>query len=258
MITAGIDAGTENIKALILNNDKILSYSIVPLGSDAILPVAERALSDVVLHAKISIKDIGNIASTGINNDYLTFCHDNVTESSACARGASFLIPDVDTVIDIGAEHCLVVKCLNGRPVRTAQNARCAAGTGRFLKIASCPLGIDVNQLGELALQSKEDIEIENTCSVFAESEIISLIHQGYHTEDIAKAIFKGLANRIYTLIVKVGYKKNLVVVGGFAKNIGLIRTFEEKFGCNILIPQEPTIVGALGAALIARDMKMR
>jgi predicted CoA-substrate-specific enzyme activase len=257
MITAGIDAGAENIKTLILNNDRILSYSIVSLGSEAILPVAQRALSEAALHAKISVEEIDNIVSTGVNNDYLTFCHENVTESNACAKGASFIIPEVDTVVDIGAEHCLAVKCLRGRPVRTAKNDRCAAGTGRFLKIASCPLGMDVNELGELSLQSKEDIEIENTCSVFAESEIISLVHQGYRPEDVAKAIFKGMANRIYTLIVKVGYEKNLVVVGGFAKNVGLVKALEEKSNCNILIPREPIIIGALGAALSAREKEM-
>ncbi|MDD5312682.1 MAG: acyl-CoA dehydratase activase, partial [Dehalococcoidia bacterium] len=164
---------------------------------------------------------------------------------------------ETDTVVDIGADKCLVVKCQHGRPFKTARNDRCAAGTSRFLRIAAKPLGVDVREMGRLALRSQMEIEIDSVCAVFAESEIISLIHQKKHPEDIARAVFKGLASRIYTLLVKVGFEKSLVMVGGVARNEGLVRALEEKAGCSIMIPEEPMIAGALGAALIACEKGM-
>ena len=256
MITAGIDSGAENTKAVILGEDKVLAYSIIPQGTVSSLPVAQRALAEATERARISPGEINYVISTGSGSEHIAFAHEQATESSCCARGTTWLLPDTDTVIDIGADKCLVVKCQRGKPFKTARNDRCAAGSGRFLKIAAKPLGIEVEEMGELSLQSRVAIGIESTCAVFAESEIISLIHQRYRTEDIARAVFKGLASRIYTLVVKVGFAKNLVMVGGIARNPGMVKAMEEQAGCHILIPQEPIIVGALGAALIAREKK--
>jgi predicted CoA-substrate-specific enzyme activase len=163
-------------------------------------------------------------------------------------------LPSADTVIDMGADKCLVVKCRDGKPLNTVRNDRCASGTGRFLKVAAKPLGVDVEEMGRLSLDSHKDVEINNTCAVFAESEIISLIHLKQHPEDIARAVFRGLARRVYTMIIKVDFKKDLVMVGGIAKNVGMVKAMEEQAGCHILIPEDPIIVGALGAALIASE----
>ena len=256
MITAGIDAGAENTKVVILGESEILAYSIVPQGIAPALPVAQKALTEAAERASISPDGIQYVVSTGIGSEYVSFAHEQATESSCCARGVTWWFPHTDTAIDIGADKCLVVKCQHGKPFRTARNDRCAAGTGRFLKIAAKPLGMEVEEMGNLSLQSRSDIGIESTCAVFAESEIISLIHQGYRPEDIAKAVFKGLASRIYTLVLKVGFDKNLVMVGGIAKNIGMVKAMEEQVGCDILVPEEPIISGALGAALIASENK--
>jgi len=114
-----------------------------------------------------------------------------------------------------------------------------------------------LDEMGKLAIQSREDIGIESICAVFAESEIISLIHKRCRPEDIARAVFSALANRIYTLIIKVGFERNLAMVGGIANNRGLVKAIEEKTGCTVFVPHEPIIVGAIGAALIACDKKM-
>lgn len=257
MITAGIDAGAENTKALIFKDEKVVAYSLIPQGLDVALLVAERALSEAAKIAKISLSNIDYLVSTGVSGEQLPFCQEYASESAACARGVSWLIPQVDTAIDIGADKCLVVKCQHGRPFRTARNDRCAAGTSRFLRIAAKPLGVDVEQMGRLALRSQVEIEIDSVCAVFAESEIISLIHQKQRPEDIARAVFRGLASRIYTLLIKVGFEKNLVIVGGIAHNVGFIRALEEKVGSKILIPANPMMTGALGAALIAHEKGM-
>jgi len=257
VITAGIDVGAENTKALIFGADRILAYSILPQGLQTALPVAEKALAEAAANAGIKVSEIDYLVATGIGSEQVTFCHEYASESAASARGASWLMPETDTAVDIGADKCLVIKCQRGRPFRTARNDRCAAGTSRFLRIAAKPLGINVEEMGRLALRSQEEIEIDSVCAVFAESEIISLIHQKKRPEDIARAVFRGLASRIYTLVVKVGFEKNLVMVGGVAKNVGLVRALEEKTGCRIMIPEEPMIAGALGAALIACEKFM-
>lgn len=257
MITAGIDAGAENTKAVIVCDDKLVAYSVVRQGMDASLPVARKVLNEAAGRAGISPGQIEYLISTGVSGESITFSREQATESASCARGISWLRPETDTVVDIGADKCLVVKCQRGRPFRTTRNDRCAAGAGRFLEIAARPLGISVDEMGNLALQSNEDIGIESICAVFAESEIISLIHKRCRSEDIARAVFSALANRIYTLIMKVGFERNLAMVGGVANNRGLVKAIEEKTGCTVFVPPEPIIVGALGAALIACDKKM-
>ncbi len=254
MITAGIDAGAENMKVVVLEDDRILSHSIVPQGREAVPSAARRAFTEAAEKAGIIPAQMEYIVATGIGSEYISFAHEKATESSCCARGVSRLLTSTSTVIDMGADKCLVVRCLNGRPLNTVRNDRCAAGTGRFLEVAAKPLRMDVKEMGRVSLDSQKDVEINNTCAVFAESEIISLIHLKHRPEDIAKAVFRGLARRVYTLIIKVDFKQDLAMVGGVAKNVGMVKAMEEQAGCHILVPEEPIIVGALGAALIASE----
>ncbi len=254
MLTAGVDVGAENTKAVILEAGTILSYFVIQQSSETVQSVAQRALKEAMEKAGISSDDIEYLVATGDGSDRISFAHEQATEASCSARGASWLLPSTDTVIDMGAETCLVVKCQQGRPFNTVRNDRCASGTGRFLKMAAKPLGIDIEEMGRLSLQANEDLNISNMCAVFAESEIISLVHLKHRPEDIAKAVFKGLARRIYTMLIRVGFEKDLVMIGGVAKNIGMVKAMEEEAGCDILIPEEPMIVGALGAALIASE----
>jgi predicted CoA-substrate-specific enzyme activase len=257
VITAGIDVGAENTKAVIVIDNKVLGYSVIRQGMDAILLIAESALSEAAGRAGITTEQIEYLISTGTGSEYVWFSNEQATEAASCARAAEWLRADTDTVIDIGADKCLVVKCQRGKPFRTARNDRCAAGAGRFLEIAAKPLGIDVDELGKLSLQSNQDVGIESICAVFAESEIISLVHKRARAEDIAKAVFKALSNRIYTLVLKVGFERNLAMVGGIANNMGMVKALEEKTGYTIFVPQQPIIAGAIGAALIAFDRKM-
>lgn len=254
MITAGVDAGAENTKVVILADDRIRSHSIVPQGLEGVVPVSQRAMQEAANRAGMKVDEITNIVSTGIGREYISFARSQATESSCCARGGSWLWPSTDTLIDLGANKCLVVKCQNGRPLNSVRNDRCASGTGRFLKVAAKPLGMDVEEMGRASLQSRVEVEISNTCAVFAESEIISLIHLKHRPEDIAKAVFRGLAQRTYTMILKVGFKRDLLMVGGIAGNIGMVKAMEELAGCPVIVPENPILAGALGAALIAAE----
>jgi predicted CoA-substrate-specific enzyme activase len=256
MISAGVDAGAENIKVAIVEDGRVLSYAVVPLGREAVPAAADAAFREAIEKARISVPQIEYTVATGIGSDYISFAHEKVSEASCCARGVTRLLPSTDTAVDMGADKCLVVRCRDGKLLNTARNDRCASGTGRFLKVAAKPLGIDVEEMGKLSLTSQNRVEINNTCAVFAESEIISLIHLKNRPEDIAKGAFRGLARRVYTLLIKVGFKQDLVMIGGVAKNVGMVKAMEEQAGCPILVPDEPIIVGALGGALLAAQRK--
>ena len=254
MIAVGIDAGVENIKIVILESGRRLSHAIFAQGHETTESATQKALQEATDRARISNDDIKFIVATGDGSGCLSFVDEQATEASCCCRGAARMHLPSDTIIDMGAETCLVVKCQDGKPFNTIRNDRCASGTGRFLKMAAKPLGIDVDEMGRLSLQSHEDLKVNSTCAVFAESEIISLIHLKHRTEDISRAVFRGLARRVYTMIVKVGFNKDLVMIGGFARNAGMVRVIAEVAGCEIFTPEEPLIVGALGAALIAEE----
>lgn len=258
MVTAGVDAGAENTKVVILGNERILSYAILPQGCESLLPVSRRAMEEALARAGLRLEEIRNIVATGIGSEYIPFARSQATESSCCARGTHWLWPATDTLIDMGANKCLVVKCPQGKPLNTVRNDRCASGTGRFLKVAAKPLGMDVEEMGQRSLQSRREIEISSTCAVFAESEIISLIHLKHRPEDIAKAVFRGLAQRIYTMLVKVGFQRDLVMVGGLAGNSGMVRAMEELAESPVIVPENPILAGALGAALMAADRAPR
>ncbi len=254
MISGGIDAGVENIKAVIVEDGQVLSHSVVPVGTQAVLAAGEAAFGEAVEKAGISASRVEYIIATGVSSESIPFAQDKASEASCCARGVTHLRPTTDTAIDMGADKCLVVRCRGGRLLNTARNDRCASGTGRFLKVAAKPLGMGVEEMGQLSLTSQNSVEINNTCAVFAESEIISLIHLKNRPEDIAKGVFRGLARRVYTLLIKVGFQNELVMVGGVAKNAGMVKAMEEQAGRSIWVPPAPILVGALGAALIAAD----
>lgn len=257
MITAGIDAGTENMKVVILGDHRILAHSVISQGREPVHSVAQQALKEAAEKAGVALGEISYIVATGKGSEYISsLAQEKASESSCCARGASWLLPSTDTAIDMGADKCLVVKCRGGNLLKTVRNDQCASGTGRFLQVVAKPLGIDPEEMGRLSLRSQKTVEINNTCAVFAESEIISLIHQQHRPEDIAKAVFQGLVRRIYTLIIKVDFKQDLVLAGGVAKNVGMVKAMEDQAGCPVLVPEEPMIIGALGGALIAMERK--
>lgn len=254
MITGGIDAGGEYLKVVLLDDNKILSCSSLPYGRESVLATAQAGLNDAIDKAGIPQSVIEYIAATGSNRGEVSSTQGNFAEPSCCARGANWLAPSTRTVIDLGCDKCTVLKCDSGGVLRIARNDRCAAGTGRYLKMISRLLQVTEEEAGQLSLQSREAINIEATCTVFVESEIISLIHQGRAPEDILRGVFRGLAHRIYPLLLKVAFEREVTLVGGMARNVGIIKALEEQIGYSLVIPEEPIIVGALGAAIMARE----
>ena len=255
---AGIDLGSLCTKVVILDIDKkIKSYTILRSGA-VYKGVAETALNEALSKAGLEFKDLHYIVSTGYGRTRVPFAQKEVTEISCHARGANYFCPEVRTVIDIGGQDSKVIHVDDqGRPVRFVMNDKCAAGTGRFLEVMAGALGVDLDEMSELSFQAQELIEVSSMCTVFAESEVISLFAGGYKKQEIAAAVYRSIARRITGLVGQLGIKEKVAMTGGVAKSKGMVRALAEKLGITLIISEEPQITGALGAALIAYDKEV-
>jgi predicted CoA-substrate-specific enzyme activase len=255
-VTAGVDIGSTASKALLMREGEVLSMAI---GPSTVNPAktAETVFQDVCEKAGVKGDGIDCIIGTGYGRAKVSFADDNVSEVSCHATGAHFLLPEAQTVVDIGGQDCKAIALEpNGTLKNFAMNEKCAAGTGRFLEMMAKVLGVEVEDLGELDSQSDTPISISNVCSVFAESEVINLVNDGAHIPDIVRGLHDSLTNRIAVLVNRVGLREAAVITGGVAKNRGVVRALTEKFGVEITpVPEsvDPQIIGALGAALQAR-----
>lgn len=255
MYVMGIDSGSTSTNAVIMDGDrKIVASAVVRTGAKS-GESAQRILDEVLSEAGLKREDISWIVSTGYGRVSIPFADENVTEISCHGRGAHYFNPAVRTILDIGGQDSKAI-LLNekGEVADFVMNDKCAAGTGRFLEMIARSLEVDVDELGSIALQSKEDIEITSMCSVFAESEVISLIANNREKTDIANGICRAVANKSYSLLKRVGLEAEFMMTGGVAKNAGVVRAVEEKLGTKLYICPEPEIVGAAGAALYALD----
>ncbi|MBI4287373.1 MAG: CoA activase [Chloroflexi bacterium] len=252
MITAGVDVGAETVKVVILKDGEVLASSIVKAGLDR-QKSAEEAMGNALNAAKISKSNIQKITATGIGRKEISWATDMVTEIAAAAKGANKLFPSARTVIDIGAEESRGVKVnADGKVIDFAKNEKCAAGVGSFVESMSRAIETTVEQMGPLSLKSDKIIPMNVTCVVFAESEVVSLIHAKQTKEDIARAIHEAIATRTTSMVRRVGIEKDIALIGGVANNPGVIERLTQHLGTAPLVPKDPQLVGALGAALLA------
>lgn len=256
-IVAGIDVGSLTTKVLLMDSaekDRILSYCIVRSGV-GFRTAAEGAVDEALKSAGLRLDDIRHAVSTGYGREIVALSNSRVTEITCHGRGAKHLFPNVRTVIDIGGQDSKVISLDDrGGVANFTMNDKCAAGTGRFLEVMASALGVEIDKLGELSAQSKQQVKVSSMCTVFAESEVISLLSKECSKADITAAIHEAIARRITGMVSQVGLKEVVVMVGGVAKNTGVVRSLERMLGTTFLIPQEPQINGALGAALIAAE----
>jgi benzoyl-CoA reductase subunit D len=255
MITAGIDVGAKTIKVVVLDNGEPLAKRMVLAGLDthaALDEVFGAALEDA---GGVAVEDIACIMGTGTGRSEVTIAHDHVTEVSAAAKGAWSLFPSARTVIDVGAEEGRAVRCNEaGRIEDFAVNEKCAAGAGTFTEAMARALEVDLEELGQMSLRSTQAVPMNAQCTVFAESEVVSLVHAKTPKEDISRAVHDAMASRITSMVRKVGFVKDVVLIGGMARNVGFVNSIQRGLETDCLIPDEPEYVGALGAALIAAD----
>ena len=251
----GIDSGSTSTNAVIMDGERrIEAYAVVRTGAKS-GDSAERVLEEVLRKASLTREEIDLIVSTGYGRVSIPFADRNVTEISCHGKGAHYFNPSVRTVLDIGGQDSKAIR-LNesGDVVDFVMNDKCAAGTGKFLEMMARTLEIDIEELGQESLRWKEDIDISSMCSVFAESEVISLIANNREKCDIAHGIHKSVANRSVSLMRRVGLEPGYMMTGGVAKNPGAVREIEEKLGEKLFICEEPEIVGAAGAALFGLE----
>jgi predicted CoA-substrate-specific enzyme activase len=254
IITAGLDAGMDRTKALILKDGEKPIWNILPGGTDSAAEVARKALNALADKAGIGLSDIQHITATGTGRSYITFADLEAPEFQCLAKGIHEVLPSTRILLDLGARKSLAVKCAAGRTLKVASSSKCASGTGTYLEMVSSILGIDVDEMTPLALQSDKDVTIQSTCAVFAESEIISLVHDGHKPEDIVWGVFRGMSGRIYPQLLELGLEQDIAVVGGVARSKAMISALEAMVGFALKVPENPEIVGALGAALLGRD----
>jgi len=251
MLTAGIDMGSKYTKVVILQDDeKVLSQSIIDTGFDQ-KASAEEALEDAVKKAKVNRDDLRYIISTGIGKKVAPFISKNITEIAAATKGGFFLFPSARVIVDVGAEDGRTARIdANGIIKDFAINEKCAAGAGTFVVAMARALEVSIDKFAQLSLESTTEIPINAQCVIFAESEVVSLIHAKASTPDISRAIHNAMADRISSMTRRVGIEKDVILIGGVARNIGFVDSLNRNLGIEVTIPENPDYVSAIGAAL--------
>lgn len=251
-VVAGIDVGSLSAEAVLLKDGRVVTFSIIPTGADS-RKAAEKALTAAMESAGLQFDDLAVIVATGYGRISIPFAHKRITEITCHGRGAFYLDPAVRTVIDIGGQDSKVIR-LNqqGKVLDFAMNDKCAAGTGRFLEVMATALEVELENLAALSDQAVRAISISSTCTVFAETEVVSLLAGGADRAEIARGLHESIAARTSSLVYRVGLDEAVMMTGGVAKNSAVVKALEEKLQLRIIVPPEPQIAGALGAALLA------
>jgi len=255
MIVAGCDVGSLTAEAVIMENDTIIGSEII-----RVRPKAEQSAKDVMdkllSRIHLSYDDIHFTVATGYGRENISFANDNVSEISCHGKGAHFLVPSIKTVIDVGGQDCKAIRVnSDGALEDFVMNDKCAAGTGRSLELNAESLGVDVSELGPLCLEATNAVTITNQCSIFTEMEIMHLLMEDKSVANIAAGINEAMARRVKMLVGKVGVKKDIGITGGVSKNIGVVKYLENMLETGFVeFPEDPQIIGALGAALFAQE----
>lgn len=249
MIVAGIDVGGKNVHIVIKKDGQILGKVTGPTGIKKAEAV-EQLYNEVLKKAGLTRKDIERVVATGSAAKRVAFANGFIPDAAADARGVNKLIPSARTVIDVGAEEGRAIKVSpEGKVLDFAINEKCAAGTGTFVEAMSRALEISVDEMSKITLQSTQTLSTNAQCAVFGESEVVSLIHQKTPKPDIARALMNAIAGRIASVARIVGLDKDVVMVGGMARNAGFVDSLKKNIEMDVKVPEDPDYMGALGAA---------
>jgi len=251
----GIDVGSSTTKAVILDSQgKVAGCGIVQTEANS-TEAAESALERALFEANLERGMIRSCVATGYGRISVPFADKQITEITCHGLGAYHLYPDTGTVIDLGGQDSKVIRVgSEGRVMDFNMNDKCAAGTGRFLEVMAAKLRIPLDELGDLSLRAEHEIQISSVCTVFAESEVVSFVAQNHPKEEIIRGLHRAIVNRMWSLIKSIGIHGGVTMSGGVAKNKGVVLMLEERLGQGVNVYREPQIVGALGAALLARN----
>ena len=272
MLTMGIDIGSRSSKCVILDDGKLLTYGSIETGPNIVKTA--QAVVDAAVQRRTSlwgeyrmplpdvkvdhlkIEDMAYIVSTGYGRAVVPFAHKSITEISCHCRGAQWFVKGVSTVLDVGGQDSKGIKVgPKGDVADFVMNDKCAGGTGRFMEIVAEALHVPLSEIGPLSLKSKKDLPFSTTCAAFGRGAAVTMMKEGERKEDILAGLHEAVAKRVLSLVKRVGVADKFVITGGIGRNVGLVSRIEERLdGLKITLPQEPMIVGAVGAALFASD----
>jgi benzoyl-CoA reductase subunit D len=252
MIAVGIDVGTQTVKAVILKDGSIVSRGKAFSGFDH-TKAAEQAVDEALKDAKLSLSDLNHVTATGSGMDLAPYSNSTISMMGADAQAGVYLFSNARTIIDVGAEEARAVKCdEKGIMVDFVVNERCAAGAGTFIEAMARALEVKMEEMGPLSLKAERASSINASCVIFGESDVVTLIHRQESKPEIARAVFDAMADRISSMVYRLGVNPDVVLVGGVAQDVGFVASLKRKLGIDILIPENPEFAGALGAALVA------
>jgi predicted CoA-substrate-specific enzyme activase len=255
---AGVDIGSTMTKVVLIDKSSNLLSAIKGLTGPEYRQLANEVMRQALEQASLQIDDIFYIVATGYGRFNVPFADRQITELSCHARGVSSLFPNARTAIDIGGQDAKCMRIDNARLVSFVMNDKCAAGTGRFLEVTATTLGIKLEDMGDISLKATRQIQISNLCTIFAQQEVVALLSRGEKLENILAGLHDALASRVAALIRRLGIEPDLVLTGGVAKNIGMVEAMKQNLGCEIFVPEEPLLTGALGAAILAKETYMK
>lgn len=254
MISMGIDCGAKTVKVVVLKDGVLIGKSIALAGIDTAGAV-KTAYQGALTEAGLKWRDIEKTIVTGVGKEEVDIEDETVTEVKAAATGGSSMFPSARIVIDVGAEEGRAVRVNDkGRVMDFAINEKCAAGAGTFTESMARALEIPLEEMGPLSLKSTQSVPMNAQCAVFAESELVTLIHNKTPKPDMARAIHDAIADRIVSMVRRVGIEEDIILIGGMAKNIGFVTSLNRELDVEVKIPEEPEFVGAIGAAMTAMD----
>jgi (R)-2-hydroxyacyl-CoA dehydratese activating ATPase len=254
MYTLGIDVGSITTKAALMRDKTLLATRVIFTGYSA-EGAGNRVMQEILDEQDLPESGIACTISTGYGRKSVKAAQKAVTEIMCHAAGAYYLQPHIRTVIDIGGQDSkIIVMDDSGKIKNFAMNDKCAAGTGRFLEVMARALEVDLDMFGNLSLQAEAPAKISSLCTVFAESEVISLIARGETRENIIAGIHESIATRVSAMVNRVGLKEPVMMTGGVAKNMGVVRAMEDKMGCAVMVSPDAQVAGAIGAACLASD----
>jgi predicted CoA-substrate-specific enzyme activase len=251
---AGIDVGSTMTKVVILNKEIIASI-IGPTGPEQ-RRLANKVMEEALKETHLSFQAITYIISTGYGRINVPFADKQFTEITCHAKGIVYLFPKAKTVIDIGGQDIKAIKIdATGKTMDFVMNDKCAAGSGRFIEVIADTIGVPLDKVGELSLQSKNPAKISNLCTIWAQQEVVASLAQGIPISDLLAGVHHSLADRICRMVNQLKVEDEVIVTGGGGKNKGLLKALSEQLDHEILVPEDPLITGALGAALLGKEI---
>ena len=244
-------------KVVILDMDGRMQARVIgPTGAEH-RRQANEVMREALEKAKLSFSEVSYVVATGYGRINVPFADRQISELICHAKGVASFFPNVRTAIDIGGQDAKGLKIKNGKLVDFVMNDKCAAGTGRFLEIMAATLNLKLDELGSISLKSTNKVTISSTCTVFAQNEVISRLSEGIPLEDILAGVHDAIASRVVRMVRRLKIEPEVVFTGGVAKNIGMVKAMEENLGCEVFVPDEPLLSGAIGAALLGKELTL-